>query len=409
MKNRSCLILLLLAVACVAPAHAERRYIVRAPGGLSVVQGICRLIGCNVVRGLIDPASQLFLVTTSDLLQPVVFLLSLTRQIGITNVEIDLSVTYAPGVKISLTGTANKPTTSFYGSTVWNGYAAQPAASIIRLHEGRSKFGVLGSGIVAVIDTGIDSNHPALKYVLVPGYDFIQDQPGMAPPVRVNEWDSYQESTTAVVDNPEPFGHGTMVAGIVHLVAPRAPIMSLRTFRPDGRGYLSDILRAIYYAVRSSARVINMSFSMPENSLELKNALNYAVNRQLICVASAGNDGRQTRVYPAGFDNTIGVASTNPFDGRSTFSNYGDSLVWVAAPGEEIVSTYPGEKYAASWGTSFSAPFVSGAAALLVDLRPGGDHWTVSKAIANAKPTDGGLGNGRLDIYRALEAAKFSQ
>jgi Subtilase family len=406
MKNRFCLPLLLLAGACATPVQAEHRYIVRAPGGLGVVQGICRLLGCNVVRGLADPLSQLFLVSTSDLLQPAIFLISLTGQIGITNVEIDLSITVALGDRLSTTVPANRITIPFYGSTVWNEYAAQPAATIIRLQEGRSAFGALGSGVVAVIDTGIDPNHPALSNVVVPGYDFIQDQPGMAPPVRVNEWDGYTESTAAVVDGPLAFGHGTMVAGIVHLVAPRAQLMSLKAFRPDGTAYLSDILRAIYFAARSNVRVINMSFSIPNNSLELKNALDVAVSRQLTCVASAGNDGRPTMVYPAGFDNTIGVASTNLFDVRSIFSNYGDSLVWVAAPGEEIITTFPSDTYATSWGTSFSTPFVSGAVALVLDLRPGADQWAAANAIANAKPAGPGLGNGRLDIYRALQAAQ---
>jgi subtilisin family serine protease len=409
MKNRICLPLLLLAVSVATPAQAEHRYIVRAPGGLNVVQAICRLLGCNVIRGLADPAAQLFLVSTSDLLQPVTFLFLLTNQIGITNAEIDLQITVGLGDRLSTTSSTNWITTLLYGSTVWNDYAAQPAASIIRLQEGRNAFGALGSGVVAVIDTGIDPTHPALSNVVVPGYDFIQDQPGMAPPVRVNEWDSYSESTAAVVDGPMAFGHGTFVAGVVHLVAPRAQLMSLKTFRPDGTAYLSDVLRAIYFAARSTARVINMSFSIPNSSSELKNALDVAVSRQLICVAAAGNDGRQTMVYPAGFDNTMGVASTNLLDGRSIFSNYGDSLVWVAAPGEEIVSTYPSNSYATGFGTSFSAPFVSGAVALVLDLRPGDGQSAAAKAISNAQPVGPGLGYGRLDIYRALQAAQLSQ
>src|SRR5258706_8203270 len=105
----------------------------------------------------------------------------------------------------------------------------------------------------------------------------------------------------------------------------------------------------------------------------------------------------------------MGVASKNLLDGRSIFSNYGDSLVWVAAPGEEIVSTYPSNTYATSWGTSFSAPFVSGAVALVLDLRPGADQGATARALSNAKPAGPGLGYGRLDIYRALQAAQLSQ
>ncbi len=216
------------------------------------------------------------------------------------------------------------------------------------------------------------------------------------------------QSTAAVVDNPgyAAFGHGTMVAGIVHLTAPRANIMPLKTFGANGIGYTSDILRAIYFAVQAGARIIQMSFSMPDYSQELKNAIGYAVSRQLTCVASAGNDGKNTMVYPAGLNNVMGVGSTDLFDKRSSFSNYGNNLVWVAAPGEGIISTYPMGTYAAGWGTSFSAPFVSGSAALLLQLQPGTNESTASAAVANAKPVGQGLGKGRLDAYRALASGK---
>jgi subtilisin family serine protease len=286
---------------------------------------------------------------------------------------------------------------------------------------------VQGSGIVAIIDTGIDPNHPALRSVVAPGYDFTRNQFGFASeaadlnqstvavvdggtPVQVNGSTVavLDQSTVAVVDDPNhaAFGHGTMVAGIVHLVAPRAMIMPLKAFGADGTGYISDILRAVYYAAKSNARVINMSFSLPVYSNELKSALDYAVSHQIICVASAGNDGRSTMVYPAGFDNTMGVGSTNLADMPSAFSNYGNNLVWVAAPGEGIVSAYPLGTYAAGWGTSFSAPFVSGTAALLLDLKPGTDQRAASGNVAHAKYVGHGMGNGRLDVFQALDAAK---
>jgi thermitase len=195
-----------------------------------------------------------------------------------------------------------------------------------------------------------------------------------------------------------------MVAGIIHLVAPGAMIMPLKAFGADGTGYISDILRAIYWAVRSNVRVINMSFSTPVASPELRTALDYAVSRQLVCVASAGNGGMRTMVYPAGFDTMMGVASTDLADRRSTFSNYGETLVWVAAPGEAIISTYPFGTYAASWGTSFSTAFVAGTAALLLERRWSTDQGGASKAIANATPIDRDLGNGRLDVYRAVQS-----
>src|SRR5439155_3081254 len=124
----------------------------------------------------------------------------------------------------------------------------------------------------------------------------------------------------------------------------------------------------------------------------------------VISVASAGNDGQQVLVYPAALDSVMGVASTDYLDQRSWFSNYGSSLVWVAAPGEAIISTYPFGTYAASWGTSFSAPFVSGVASLLLDIRSDCSEKQAAGAISNAKKLGQELGHGRLDVYQALQA-----
>src|SRR6185295_2508963 len=99
--------------------------------------------------------------------------------------------------------------------------------------------------------------------------------------------------------------------------------------------------------------------------------------------ASVGNEGRQTTVYPAGYDTVIGVASTSNGDARSTFSNYGP-MVWVGAPGEGIITTYPWGTWAATWGTSFSAPFVSGATALLQDVASG-NKAQAADALAQAR------------------------
>jgi subtilisin family serine protease len=265
----------------------------------------------------------------------------------------------------------------------------------------RKAFGIDGRGIVAVIDTGVDPHHPALRGSLVPGYDFTREQSGLG-----SETADVNQSSAAVLDDPllGAFGHGTMVAGIVHLVAPGAMIMPMKAFRADGVGYLSDILRAIYGAVKGNAQVLNMSFSTPSNSQELASALGYAVAKNVVCAASAGNDGQRTLVYPAALSEVMGVASTNDMDKRSIFSNYGRSLVWVAAPGETIISTYPFGTYGVGSGTSFSTPFVSGAAALLLDMQANMNQRNASKAISNAKPLTSDLGYGRLDIRSALRS-----
>jgi thermitase len=178
-------------------------------------------------------------------------------------------------------------------------------------------------------------------------------------------------------------------------------LMPLKAFRSDGTGYRSDIVRAVYWAIQNNANVINMSFNLAAYSTELKNAVDYATLRGVICVAAAGNQGEDILVYPAALPNVIGVASTTNDDQRSSFSNYGQDLVWIAAPGEGIVTTYPFGTKAAAWGTSFSAPFVSGAAALMLDY--GGSLLTdilifqnqsdSAKALSHAQPINPDLGS----------------
>jgi thermitase len=224
------------------------------------------------------------------------------------------------------------------------------------------------------------------------------------------------QSTTAILDQstdsildgnksklPSAFGHGTMVAGLIHLVAPAAKIMPVKVFTGAGTSTLSNIVSGIHWAVDHGADVISMSFSSTESSQELQSAIDYAHSKGVVSVAAAGNGGEQTMVYPAGYHTSVmGVASTNDQDIRSSFSNYGNALVTVAAPGEGVVTLYPGSNYAEGWGTSFSAPLVAGGAALLVQL--GGNNFSeaqAAQAISQAVPTGQGLGAGELDLFQA--------
>jgi subtilisin family serine protease len=417
-------VLLILFGLWTSPATADNRFIVRSPSGLPSLQQACLALGCNVSGGLDGSLGKLFLVTAPGLIDPNVFLQTLRSQPGITHVELDalLKVMQATAAAPP-SGLSDNAPVAYFGATVIHGYVSQPAITIIRLPDTQTTFRVSGAGTVAVIDTGVDPAHPVLQSVLVPGYDFTRNIAGSASELAdVNQSSDgsgaspamVNQSTAAVLDPAsalnlgqpqyQAFGHGTMVSGIIHLVAPTALIMPLKAFKADGTGYLSDVLRAIYFAVQNGARVINMSFSFSTYSGEVANALKYATRHRLICVSSAGNDGKEEIVYPAALSGVMGVASTTNNDTLSTFSNYGEELVWVAAPGEGIITTYPFGTFGAGWGTSFSAPFVSGAAALLLNVSKSFNESSAERSLANAVWINPDLGNGRLDLYQAVAA-----
>jgi subtilisin family serine protease len=409
--------------------------IVRTNLGLGGLQNVCLLQGCSVVGRLDGDANQVFLVKPVQGLLPDLLAGVLRLVDGILGAEVDQTIVIPPVPKNQVIAPMPPPglwdnyPVNYFGTWVWNGYVNQPAAQIIRVSQAQSVFHVSGTGIVADIDTGVDPNHPALRGVLLPGYDFTRNRPGgsempdlaqssssacnSCQPAFVNQHTAamVDQHTAAMVDGAPyaAFGHGTEVVGVIHLVAPTAHILPLKAFHADGTANLSDILRAIYYAVQNNANVINMSFDLSTNSQELTNAVNFAASHNVVSVASSGNDGKQEVVYPAALQNVMGVASTNNSDQRSSFSNYGNQVVWVAAPGENIVTTYPFGTYAASSGTSFSSPFVSGTASLLFNLSPNMNQSKAALAVAHAKWLGPSMGNGRLDVFRALSALGGSQ
>jgi len=415
-------LLLVWGIAAALPAGAATRLIVRVPGGLLPLQLVCALLGCSVQYGLGDPQGEVFLISTDLTLTPD---LLLNLNLGIVDAELDVTGRIMDSVNQGAAPAAlfNSTPVNYYGSTVRQGYVSQPATQIVELANAQSTYHVSGSGTVAVIDTGVDTAHPVLQPVLLPGYDFTRNRSGADEKGDVTQSTTavvdqsttavVDQSTTAVVDGTtgnnldQPkyadFGHGTMVSGVVHLAAPTARILPLKAFNADGTGYLSDVIRAIYYAVRSNANVINMSFNFTSPSSELYSALSVANLKGTVLVAAAGNSGQQTLVYPAAYQSMVmGVASTSNNDTLSTFSNYGSKLVWVGAPGEGVVTLFPYGTYAATWGTSFSTPFVAGTTSLLLNAKGPVSEAAAAQAIADAVPISTALGHGRLDIYLAL-------
>src|SRR5882724_1239438 len=415
------------------PAAAQSRYVVRTTGGLSSVLNLCNLLKCQVQGGLDGPVGQTFLVTsTNNLLGNLVNgVLTLTESLlGIVSVEVDnlLPIPQAPLPSIP-SGLYDTAPVNYYGAIAWHGYVVQPAAQIVRLQDAQNGFRIGGSGIVAVIDTGVDVNHPVLSAVLIPGYDFTRNQPGASEWLDVsglengytntgaqNQQPGYvQQSTAAVLDqstaavlddkNYTAFGHGTMTSGLIHLVAPKAKILPLKAFSSDGTGNLSDIIAALYYAVQHHANVVNMSFDLSASSPALKQAVVYANKAGVVLVAAAGNESTSAPVYPAALNGyVVGIASTTNWDSRSSFSNYGTTDVWIAAPGENVVSTFPGGTYGSASGTSFSSPIVAGTVSLMLSARSSLNQSQAASSLSHAVKLTPDLNRGRLDAYQAISA-----
>ena len=258
------------------------------------------------------------------------------------------------------------------GSTSWGSGTVVPALPIenqvtwnqIKLYEAHRISRSLGNGIkVAVIDSGIDLNHPMFAGRLSTSSEF---------------WD-YVGNDPTPDDEPgsSGYGHGTAVAGIVLQVAPRATILPIRVLRSDGSANTSDIVSAIARAVNNNANIINLSLGTGGYDQSLMEICAWANSKGVRIIAAAGNNGQKDNMdspalfswFPRTYKMTIGVGSVNANDQRSSFSSYGDA-VFTYAPGQNIWSAYPGNRSANFTGTSFAAPIVTGTLALAMSETP---------------------------------------
>src|ERR1700745_4150649 len=179
MKRRTAIliVMIVLMLAASKPAAAQQRYIVVSTGGLSSVLNLCSLLGCQVQGSLDGNVGQTFLVTSTNILSTTLTLVE--SLLGIVSIEADhllpMPLPSLPNIPYGLYDTSP---VNYYGTVVWHGYAAQPAAQIIRLREPKNGFVASCTGIGALIDTGVDPNLPVLSPVLLQGYNFTRNQPG---------------------------------------------------------------------------------------------------------------------------------------------------------------------------------------------------------------------------------------
>ncbi|MET8569175.1 type VII secretion-associated serine protease mycosin [Streptomyces sp. NPDC004783] len=272
-----------------------------------------------------------------------------------------------------------------------------------------------GEGVqVAVIDTGVDVKNPQLAEAVdvSKGKNYLPTENQKGEKIERGN----AQGTTDTV------GHGTRVAGIIAArpakgtgfagLAPEAKIIPIKQNDAEGNGTAQTLASSIRYAVDAGADVINISqdtANAVKPAASLKAAVDYALGRQVVVVASAGNDGlggNEKATYPASFDGVLAVASSDRNNERAPFSQSGE-FVGVAAPGVDMISTVPGGGHCSDNGTSFSAPYVAGVAALLKSKYP---KWTAAQIVAQIEQTaersipghDRLVGWGVIDPLKAL-------
>ncbi|MCX7011533.1 MAG: S8 family serine peptidase [Candidatus Sumerlaeota bacterium] len=273
---------------------------------------------------------------------------------------------------------------------------ANQSAAFTRIHVQQAwdaQAGAVSSVIVAVIDSGCDVNHPDLAGRIAPG-----------------QWD-FVDGDSDVADD---IGHGTRIAGIIAAAGNNAEgiagvafgcrILPLDVATADGTATVDRVAQAIPYAAAHGAKAINLSLRTFADSSALREAC-AAASAAAVIAAAAGNDAQgAVPVYPAAYDNVIGVAATDLTDARASFSNYNSPTahyVDLAAPGAQIYSTIPAGMYEGRFGsgTSFATPMVSGAAALLQSRY----SWLSPDAVRlyllrTARPLGDWAGAGLLDV-----------
>jgi subtilisin family serine protease len=272
--------------------------------------------------------------------------------------------------------------------------------------------------VVAVLDTGIDWNHPDLVANMwtnadgYHGYNIVDDN-----------WFPMDDNIHGYDDSGDWIAnlytyHGTHVAGIIGAVTDNAigmaglaqvRLMAVKVMNESGEGTDGMVASGIRWAVDHGADIVTMSLGVEGTSTSMENAVNYAVDHEVIMVAAAGNDGTSVVSYPAAYPEVIAVGAIDDTSRRALFSNYGANLDLVA-PGVMIYSTQGGSGYQYLSGTSAAAPHVAGVAAVMLSVAPALEPKEISEII-NETATDivqtgydPTTGWGIVNAFRAIEA-----
>jgi subtilisin family serine protease len=256
---------------------------------------------------------------------------------------------------------------------------------------------------IAILDTGISIDHPEIAEQIVElGTDFAGGNG-----TGVAQANGIDDDGDGLID--ESADHGTFVAGIISLVAPEAQLIPVRVLEADGKGTSFAVAKGILYAIGSGADVINLSLAMAHDSRVVERAIEDAKDAGIVVVAASGNRDVEVVDFPANLGETVAVAAVDAGKVRVQFSSYGPEID-VSAQGNELVSTLTGDGFAHWEGTSFAAPFVTGAVALLLQKYPGLALDEIRQLLQqtaqpdnNGPELDGLMGAGVVDVEALTE------
>ncbi|TMV44595.1 peptidase S8 [Paenibacillus mesophilus] len=301
------------------------------------------------------------------------------------------NVEFAEPHFLYMTNEAVEPNDMLYAKYQWNLPAIDtiPAWDVTRGSE---------DVIVAVIDTGVDINHPDLQGRTTGGINIVSQK---SEPL-------------------DDVGHGTHVAGVISALVNNREgvagiswynkIMPVKVLDETGAGTTYSVAQGIIWAADHGAKVINMSLGNYADAQFLHDAIRYAFDKDVVLIAASGNDNTERPGYPAAYPEVFAVAATDSKQQKASFSNYGD-YIDVAAPGVNIASTYPDNHYAALSGTSMASPHVTALAALIRSANPLLKNTEVMDIMRQTaidlgeRGKDKYYGHGQIDIVKAVSRA----